>query len=337
MAKVPVVIVSRAGAGRVAPHARIIEDAGGALQTAELDDARERESALRNATVAIVSMNRMQEPDFAAAASLKAVLTMSVGVDSIDLEAATRHGVMVGNVPDLCTEEVADHALLLLLACYRRLPQAMAQIRTGQAPDRAAIFKQGRPWPRLRGQTVGLLGFGNIARAFATRCQACGLNVITHDPYVDSRTAEPTNVELVSFEQILARADFLSVHTALSPTTRHLVDAAALAQMKSTAFLLNTARGPIVDEAALVQALRAGTIAGAGLDVFEAEPPSLDNPLYDMPNVIATPHTAGYSDDAIAWAPLSAAQDAATVLRGGRVRSIQNPDVLETIAAGTPS
>ncbi len=336
MAEIPVVIVSRAGAGRVAPHARIIEDAGGVLQTAELNDAGERESALRKATVAIVSMNRMQEPDFAAAASLKAVLTMSVGVDSIDLAAATRHGVMVGNVPDLCTEEVADHALLLLLACYRRLPQAMAQIRTGQTPDRAAIVEQGRPWPRLRGQTVGLLGFGNIARAFATRCQACGLHVIAHDPYV-ATTAEADHVELVSFEQVLARADYVSVHTPLTPTTRHLVDDAALAQMKTTAFLLNTARGPIVDEAALVQALRARTIAGAGLDVFEAEPPSLDNPLYEMPNVIATPHTAGYSDDAIAWAPLSAAQDAATVLRGGRVRSIQNPDVLETIAAGTPS
>ena len=337
MGEAPVVFVPTGEyAAGLLKHRGPVEAAGGVVEVVDLDDPNARRAVLARATAGAVATTALGEQDFAAAPKLRAVISRSIGVNHIDLEAATRHGVMIGNVPDLCTEEVADHTLMLLLACYRRLSYAVAQLREGQ-PNRWEILRAPRPWPRLRGLTAGLLGFGNIARAVAVRCQAFGLRVIAHDPYVDPQMADRAGVELVSLDDLLRDADYLSVHVPLNPATRHLVDAAALAKMKRTAFLINTARGAVVDEAALVQALRDGAIAGAGLDVFEVEPPQPDNPLLSMPNVLATPHIGGYSDFPLEWGPESAMRDAAAVIQGGRPRSIQNPEVLARLEADRPS
>ena len=309
-------------------HRQVVDDAGGTIRHADLHDEATRRAALAEATVVLVQGHTMAEEDFVAGAGLRAVCCWSDGVDTVDLEAATRHGIPIGNVPDLCIEEVADHALMLLLAGYRRLGFAYAQIHQCLPLSREDICAAAHPWPRLRGLTLGLLAFGNIARAMALRCQVLGMSVIAHDPYTDPSVMREMDVEPVAFDDLLRRSDYLSIHAPLNPSTRHLFDAAALAQMKSSAFLINTARGPIVEEAALIAALEAGALAGAGLDVFEVEPASHDNPLLAMPNVITTPHHAGESDEMHAFGPEAAMSDVANVLRGNPPRSLQNPAAL---------
>ena len=326
----PLVFVPRMHEHRFRPFVHVVEEAGGEVLFADISNLAARHAALQRATAGAVGLDAFKAVDFAAAPHLRAIITCTTGVDPIDLEAATEHGVMVGNTPDLCIEEVADHTLMFLLSCYRRLPRTVHQARS-QAPTREGAIDVSEHWPRLRGQVAGLLGFGNIARAVATRCQAFGLRVIAYDPYVDPSAARELDVELVDFNQVLAAADYLCVHLPLNPDTRHCLNAAAFARMKPTAFVINTARGPIIDEPALVAALQTGQIAGAGLDVTEVEPITADNPLLEIPNALLTPHSAGYSQEASRWGPESALRCAAEVIRGGRPRSIQNPAVLDRL------
>ena len=328
----PTVFVPMAHAHRFLPHVGIVEQAGGQVDFVDIRDTEERRAALARATAGAVGLDSFGDADFAIAPRLRAIITCTTGVDPIDLEAATEHGVMVGNTPDLCIEEVADHTLMLLLSCYRRLPRTAFESRT-RAPTRDGAIDTSDHWPRLRGQVAGLLGFGNIARAVATRCQAFGLRVIANDPYVDPSLARELDVELVDFDQVLATADYLCVHLPLNPETRHCLNAEAFERMKPTAFVINTARGPIIHEPALVAALQSGQIAGAGLDVTEIEPIAEDNPLLDIPDALLTPHSAGYSQEASRWGPESALRCAAAVIQGGRPRSIQNPAVLDCLKA----
>lgn len=323
----PRVFVPREHAHRFLPYVHVVEKAGGQVDVADMDTPQTRRAALEGAVAGAVGLDPFDGDDFAAAPRLRAIVTCTTGVDPIDLEAATNHGVMIGNTPDLCIEEVADHTLMLLLSCYRRLPRTVYLSRSS-IPARDGVIDFSEHWPRLRGQVAGLLGFGNIARAVATRCQAFGLRVIAYDPYVDPAGAEALGVQLTSFDDVLQAADYLCVHLPLNPATRHCLNAEAFARMKPTAFVINTARGPVIDEPALVAALRAGRLAGAGLDVTEVEPLTADNPLLDIPDVLVTPHSAGYSQQASRWGPESALRCAAAVIQGGRPRSIQNPAVL---------
>ena len=330
MADRPIVFVPLAHAHRFRPYVHVVEDAGGRVEFADIHDPEVRRAALEQATAGAVGLDSFTTEDFAVAPRLRAIITCTTGVDPIDLEAATEHGVMVGNTPDLCIEEVADHTLMLLLSCYRRLPRTVHPSHSG-APAREAVIDVSDHWPRLRGQVAGLLGFGNIARAVATRCQAFGLRVIAYDPYIDPSVAEDLGVQLTGFNEVLEAADYLCVHLPLNPATRHCLNAEAFARMKPTAFVINTARGPIIDEPALVEALQTGQIAGAGLDVTEIEPIADDNPLLQIPDALLTPHSAGYSQEASRWGPESALRCAAAVIRGGRPRSVQNPAVLERL------
>ena len=332
MANPPTVFVPLQHAHRFLPYVGVVEQAGGQVDFADIQDSEERRAALARATAGAVGLDPFTGDDFAIAPNLRAIITCTTGVDPIDLKAATDHGVMVGNTPDLCIEEVADHTLMLLLSCYRRLPRTVYETRS-QAPTRDGAIDTSEHWPRLRGQVAGLLGFGNIARAVATRCQAFGLRVIAYDPYVDSSLADDFDVELVDFGAVLESSDYLCVHLPLNPETRHCLSTEAFARMKPTAFVINTARGPIIDEPALVAALRTGQIAGAGLDVTEIEPIAEDNPLLDIPDALLTPHSAGYSQEASRWGPESALRCAAAVIQGGRPRSIQNPAVLARLRA----
>jgi D-3-phosphoglycerate dehydrogenase len=252
----------------------------------------------------------------------------SIGVDMVDLGAATAAGIVVTNVPDVFVEEVADHAMMLLLACARMTPTMARQVREGQ-------WYQGRPIvsrvPRLFGQTLGLFAFGNVARCTARRAQAFGMRVIAHDPYISEMEISAAGVEPVTLSELLGRSDYLSLHAPHNEETEHIIDAAAFSQMKPTAVLINTARGPLIDEEALIAALRAQIIAGAGLDVLELEPPRPDNPLLAMENVIVTPHVASASTRMRPETRRRAAREVALTLGGRWPMSCVNPTVLPRV------
>ena len=248
-----------------------------------------------------------------------------VGVDMVDVEAATAAGIVVTNVPDVFIEEVADHAMMLLLNVARMTPQVTRMAREGQWYEARAVLSQR---DRLLGQTLGLFAFGHVARATARRAMAFGLRVIAHDPYVSELDVIAAGVEPVSFGELLERSDYLSVHAPHNAETEHAINAAALRRMKPTAGLINTARGPIVDEAALIEALRDGVIAGAGLDVTEHEPAATDNPLLTMDNVIVTPHIASASTRMRPETRRRVGREVALVLRGRWPMSCVNPTVL---------
>jgi glyoxylate reductase len=212
----------------------------------------------------------------AACPHLRAVANMAVGVDNIDLEAAKARGIAVGNTPDVLTDATADLAFALLLAVARRLPQGAAQVRAGDWRTWEPARDLGAD---LAGAALGIVGWGRIGQAVARRAEGFGMEVVH-----SSRSSG------VPLDELLARADFVSLHAPLTPDTRHLIDAAALARMKESAYLVNTARGGMVDQQALREALHAGTIAGAALDVTEPEPLPADDPLLDAPNLLVVPH-----------------------------------------------
>ena len=253
----------------------------------------------------------------------------SVGVDMVDVDAATQAGIVVTNVPDVFIEEVADHAMMLLLGCIRRTKEM------NQLAAEGGWFK-GRPMlndtPRLWGQTLGLISFGNVARAVARRAKPFGLHVIAYDPYVSELKMTGEGVEPVTFTELLARADYISMHPPHNHETHHLMSAVEFKAMKRSAVLVNTGRGPTVDEAALISALKDGEIAGAGLDVLEVEPPDPQNPLLHMPNVIVTPHVASATTRMRPETRRRVGREVALVLQGKWPMSSVNPTVLPRIA-----
>lgn len=241
----------------------------------------------------------------------KAIGRFGLGVDNIDIVAATELGITVTYVPDYCLREVSDHALALLLALARKIPFSNGLVQAGRWEMPAVV-----PIRRLEGQVLGLLGFGGIPRALAPKAQALGLKVVAHDPYISQEMLDAADVEGVSFDDLLARSDVVSVHAPLTPQTRGLIDASAFAKMKQGAYIVNTARGPLIDEAALVAALDSGHLGGAGLDVTETEPLAKDSPLLGRDNVVLSPHTAFYSVEALEELQTKAASDVARVLSG---------------------
>jgi len=241
----------------------------------------------------------------------KAIGRFGLGVDNIDLPAAKECGIAVNYVPDYCLREVSDHAMALLLALARKITLSNKLVQSGRWEVPPIT-----PLRRLEGQVLGLIGFGNIPRALAPKAKAFGLRVVVHDPYVSPEMLAAAAVEDASFDALLAMSDFVSVHAPLLPATRGLVNAAAFAKMKKGALLINTARGPLIDEAALVAALDSGHLGGAALDVVTTEPLARDSPLIGRDNVILTPHTAFYSVEALEELQTKCASDVARVLSG---------------------
>ncbi len=261
---------------------------------------------------------------FEAAPNLKVVVRYGIGFDNIDWQTAVDYGIVVCNVTDYCINEVATHAISLLLALNRKLVAHDAAARAG---ERIPLGPSGS----LYGETLGLVAFGHIAQQAAIRAQAFGLEVIAYDPFQDPAVAEAAGVRLTSLEEVM-QADYVSVHPPLTAETRGLVGAEQLALMKPSAYLITTCRGGVVSERALYDALKNGQIAGAGVDVWDPEPVHKDHPLLEFDNVIATPHSAYYSD---ASAPLllqRVGEAAADVLQGYLPRSIVNKSVLERVA-----
>jgi D-3-phosphoglycerate dehydrogenase len=247
-----------------------------------------------------------------------------IGLDNIAVDHATALGMLVTNVPDFCQEEVADHALALIMACARRVvPYARAT--HGGVWDLAA----GRPIARLRGQTVGLIGYGSIARTLAAKARGIGFSIMAYTPRLtpgglpDGMPGTATN----DLDTLLAAADYASIHAPSTPETRGLLNARTLRLMKPTAWVINTSRGALIDEAALYQALTEGWIAGAALDVLTQEPAAPDHPLLALDNTFITPHTAFYSEESTAELQTKAASQAAAFLRGETPPNIVNPAV----------
>ncbi len=241
----------------------------------------------------------------------KAIGRFGLGVDNIDLPAAKALGISVNYVPDYCMHEVSDHAMALLLALVRKIPQSNKLVQSGRWEVPPLV-----PIHRLSGRVLGLVGFGNIPRALAPKAQAFGLRVVTHDPYVSSDALAQAGVEGVGFDALLAMSDIVSIHAPLLPATRGLFNAAVFGKMKKGALLINTARGPLVDEDALIAALDAGQLGGAALDVVTTEPLAKDSKLLGRDNVILTPHTAFYSVEALNELQTKCATDVARVLSG---------------------
>lgn len=279
----------------------VLEGRGIAIDTVTLRDGNGALSADAAAAEVLISGGLALDADvFAQLRRARFVLRPYVGYDDIDVEAATRHGILVGNVPDTFIEEVANHALALILAANRRLRRMDRFVRDGRWKAGEDPWVAARPVARLSLLTLGLVGFGNIARLVAERARPFGFRILAVDPYVAPESAAPYGVQLVSLEALLRESDLVSVHVLLTRETRHLLDATRLGWMKPTAMLVNTSRGAVVDEAALVDALRAGRLAGAALDVFEAEPLDPRSPLTELEDVILVPHLASYSVEGVA-------------------------------------
>ncbi len=265
---------------------------------------------------------------------LKVVSRMGVGVDSIDLQAATELGVLACNVPGVNTVEVADHAVAMLLALTRRIPDAVNSTREGAWREQPELTREyQRTVRRIAGHTVGVLGFGNIGRAFASRIRGFGpAEIIAYDAYVPQHTADLHGVRMVPFDEFLAKADYISIHSSATAETRHIIDADALSRMKPSAILVNTSRGPLIDGAALADALKAGEIEAAALDVTEVEPIDSRDPLLSLPNCIVTPHLAGFSPVFLEQCPILQAENIILALTGKSPHGLANPEVIKTIA-----
>ncbi|MBP8717711.1 MAG: C-terminal binding protein [Candidatus Atribacteria bacterium] len=252
----------------------------------------------------------------------KVISRYGVGVDNIDIQAATEHNIIVANVPDYCVDEVSTHAFSLILACARRITILDRKIRA-QKWD----FTLVKPLFRTQGQTIGLFGLGRIARTVAQKATGFGFKVIAYDPYISKVDGK---VELVSLDRLLSDSDFISIHAPLTEETKHAFAEKELKMMKKTAYLINTSRGPLVDEQALYVALKEGWIAGAALDVMEKEPPDWNNPLLALQNLIVTPHISFYSEESYVELKTKTAEAVLAVLRGEIPRSVVNPQVLKS-------
>ena len=252
------------------------------------------------------------------------IARFGIGVDNVDIAAATEAGIVVTRVPDYCVDEVSDHTMALLLAVVRKIPFANSLVHAGRWGMPAVV-----PIHRLRGTVLGLVGFGRIPQLVAPKAKAFGIKVVAYDPYVSESITSAAGVERVDFATLLKISDYVSIHTPLAPETHHLFDAKVFAQMKSSAFLINTARGPIVDEAALAHALDTALIAGAALDVLSSEPPQASR-LFGRDNVILTPHISFYSEESLIELQTRAAEEVVRVLTGQVPRDPVNPEVLKS-------
>ncbi|MEX0675475.1 MAG: C-terminal binding protein [Pirellulales bacterium] len=260
-------------------------------------------------------------PVIDAAPKCKIVARLGIGLDNIDVAAATRRGMMVTNIPDYCLVEVAEHALALLLAQARKVALYHHETKSGRYD-----LKAGPALRRIEGQTLGIVGLGNIGRALAIKALALSLKVLATDL---ARPTAPEGVTYCDLDELLASSDYVSLHVPLLPETRHLIGPDQLARMKPSAYLINTARGGLVDPEALAAALAAGRLAGAGLDVQDPEPPDLSRPPWNDPRVIVTPHSAFASEESLADLRARTARQVAQCLSGAQPAHVVNRAALK--------
>lgn len=307
----------------------ILTRAGAEVVGAQCKSEDELIAVARDAHALIVEYAKVGERTIAHLDNCLIIARYGIGVDIVDVAAATERGILVTNVPDYCVAEVADHAVAMYLCLARRLREYDRGVRAGiwhWLGSKAPIH-------RLQGQVAGIVGFGKIGSAIAARLRPFGFEVVVHDPYAADERVAAAGCRKVEFAELLRSADAVFIQAPLTPETRHMFGAAELAQMKPTAVLVNTARGPIVDNAALAEALEAGTIAAAALDDLEEEPAKQrdwrpTNPLFRFENLLVSPHSAYYSEESIAEARATAASEVARALRGELPRHVVNKEVL---------
>jgi D-3-phosphoglycerate dehydrogenase / 2-oxoglutarate reductase len=283
-----------------------------------LDDPGDR-AAAREAAALMVTVQPVPADLLGLMDRCRIVTRVGTGVDAIDIPVATARGIWVTNVPEYSIDEVSSHALALLMALQRNIRGHLAAAQGGDWR-----YQTVTPIRRFQGQTLGILGFGRIGGAMGRKGLGIGLRVIAHDPYLPPERIGAAGAEPVSFETLLKESDFLSLHVPLTHGTRGIIDAAALARMKPTAYLVNTARGEVVDISALVAAVRAGRLAGAGLDVLPTEPPDPKDPVLHEPRILVTPHVAWASEESKVDVRRRGAEDVLRVLRGERPRNPVN-------------
>jgi D-3-phosphoglycerate dehydrogenase / 2-oxoglutarate reductase len=277
----------------------------------------------RDAAAMVLIAYPVTEELIAAAEKCKLIMTMSVGYDVVDVAAASARGIPVSNCPVYCTEEVAEHAITLTLSLARKLHELVPHVREG-----GWDYKQARPIYSFRNRRFGIIGLGRIGRQSAKRAQALGMQAVAFDPYVDDDIFKTYEVERqYDLYPFLESIDYLSIHCLLSDETWHLLDRTALSHMKSHAVVVNTARGPIIDREALEEALKSGTIAGAGIDVMDTEPPDGSEALLHLPNAVVTPHIAWYSEESHQQNMQLGMDELVRVLEGKRPRYIVNPEI----------
>ncbi|MDP3185228.1 MAG: phosphoglycerate dehydrogenase [Anaerolineales bacterium] len=289
----------------------VLTEAGLEVRRADMAVAATEEGLsdlLQGVAGAVIGVVPLTERVLASAPGLKVVSMHGVGVDHVDLAAARRLGIIIANTPGANDQAVADLALGLMIAAARKIPQADGDLRQ----EKWGRYSGGELWSK----TLGLVGFGRIGRGVAKRALGFDMRVLVYDPYIQPEAVNLPGVTLTSFEEVLANADFISLHAALTAGNTHMIGAAQFEAMKPGAYLINTARGGLVDEDALYQALSAGRIAGAALDVFVDEPPK-GSPLLKLPNVVVTPHIGAHTKEAIERMGVMAAQNVVQALRTG--------------------
>ncbi|MDQ0297964.1 D-3-phosphoglycerate dehydrogenase [Salibacterium salarium] len=295
----------------LSPETEVLETVDAELITAQCRTEEDVIEAAQGVDGIISQYAPISEKVIQSLDNCKVIARYGVGFDTIDVKAATEKGIMISNVTDYCAEEVSNHAFALLLASARKIVQLHESVQNGKWD--AKIMK---PVYRLSEQTLGLVGFGNIPQMLAKKAQAFGLDIITYDPFASADVAASMGVRIVELDELCYESDFISVHPPLNKHTQGMLSNDQFKKMKKEAFVINTARGPVIDEAALIRALQAGEIAGAGLDVIETEPISRDNPLLEMDNVILNPHAAFYSAESETELKQKTAQNVADVLQG---------------------
>ena len=317
----------------VEPERAVLAEAGAELIVAPDGNEDTLTALAKDVDGILTCFAQVTEGVLRAAHGCKVVGRYGVGVDNIAVDTATELGIAVTYVPDYCVDEVSDHVMALLLAWNRRIALFDNSVKTtgwGSVPLKMRMM-------RLRGKKLGVVGLGRIGRAVASKAQAFGLEVLAHDPYVPAEAAAEVDVKMVDLDVLLRESDFVTVHSPLTPETKNLIGGKELARMRSEAFLINAARGPLIDEDALYSALTQGQIAGAGLDVLVDPEPPPDHPLLKLDNVIVTPHVAFFSQEAVLELEERAAGEVARVLQGQMPDNLVNPAVLPHSRAGLPA
>ncbi len=310
----------------IEPEHRVLDPMGVEIVIAPNGREETLVALAADADAILTCFAQITRPVLEAAPKCRIVARYGIGVDNIDTGAASELGIVATNVPSYCLDEVADHAFALLLALARKLRSYDRAIRAGRWDSTV-----GAPIHRVRGRTLGLIGIGKIGANIAAKANAFGMRVLAYDPYMDQATVRERGAEPVDFQRLLAESDFVSIHAPLSAKdgTAGMFGDNEFAAMKRGAFIINTARGGIIDQEALTRALQSGTIAGAGIDVLPTEPPATDAPLLQCENLILTPHAAFYSEESLIDLQTQCAQEVARALRGEQPINIVNPAALE--------
>jgi D-3-phosphoglycerate dehydrogenase len=308
------VVVTDDRYGAYREEEEVVQAIGGRLEVHDCTTPEEVAEVVRDADGVIANLAPINASVIEAMTRCRVISRYGVGYDNVDVEAATRKGIYVTNVPGFCAEDVSDHAIALVMACARRIVMVDKAVRGGQWN-----VSQKQPIYRFKDKVWGLIGYGFISKLLHKKMKGFSLrDFLVYDPFVSAEVIEEAGGRKVELDQLLSESDIITVHTPLTPETKGMISREQFERMKSTAIVVNVARGPVVDQAALLEALQTGQIMAAGIDVFEQEPPSGDNPLLQLDNIVVTDHAGWYTIESMAELKRRAAENVAAVLTEGK-------------------